>query len=70
MSLFTKIYRFAWLVFIFLLIFFDRQNIYWIISTLILLFFVSGVAILRALESKKQWRIYIQEEELDDTMSN
>jgi len=67
-TFFTKIYRFIWLVLIFLLIFFNRQNIYWVILTLIFLFFVSGIAILRALESRKQWRIYIQEEKLDDTI--
>ena len=64
-TIFTKIYRFTWFILIFLLIFLDRQNIYWIITTLILLFIVSGVAVLRALESRNQWKAYIQEESLD-----
>ena len=64
-TIFTKIYRFAWFILILLLIFLDRQNIYWIIITLILLFIVSGIAVLRALESRNQWQTYIQEESLD-----
>jgi len=33
---------------------------------MILLFLVSGIAVLRALESRKQWRKYAQEEILDN----
>ena len=65
MSLFTKIYRIFWLILLLLLIFFDRQNIYWVFSTLILLFILSGIAVLRALESRQVWRNYIREEGLD-----
>lgn len=65
MSLFTKIYRIFWLILLLLLIFFDRQNIYWVFSTLILLFILSGIAVLRALESRQIWRNYIREEGLD-----
>ena len=64
-TIFTKIYRFTWFILIFLLIFLDRQNIYWIITTLILLFIVSGIAVLRAIESRNQWQTYTQEESLD-----
>tara|TARA_B100000315_G_scaffold250496_1_gene283416 strand:+ start:268 stop:429 length:162 start_codon:yes stop_codon:yes gene_type:complete len=53
-----------------MLIFLDRQNIYWIITTLVLLFIVSGIAVLRALESRKQWRTYIQEESLDKELAD
>jgi len=66
---FNKIYRFAWFILVLLLIFFDRQNIYWVITTLILLFIVSGIAVLRALESRKQWKAYIREENLDKEIS-
>jgi len=65
LSLFTKIYRIFWLILLLLLIFFDRQNIYWVFSTLILLFILSGIAVLRALESRQIWRNYIREEGLD-----
>ena len=68
MIFFTRLYRFSWLLLVFLLIFFNRQNIYWVIFTLFILFFVSSIAILRALESRKQWRSYIKEENLDDSV--
>ena len=70
MNIFTKIYRFLWLCLFLLLIFFDRQNSYCVISTLILLFLLSSIAILRALESRKVWRNYIKEEGLDKKESN
>ena len=65
MSIFTKIYRTLWFILILLLIFFDRQNFYWVIVTLIFLFILSGIAVLRALESRKAWRDYIEEEGID-----
>jgi len=68
MIFFTRLYRFSWLLLIVLLIFFNRQNIYWVIFTLFVLFFVSTIAVLRALESRKQWRSYIEEENLDDSI--
>ena len=68
MDLFTKIYRLAWLSLIVMLIFFDRHNVYWVILTLIFLFFVASIAILRAFEGRRQWRSYIKEEKLDDTI--
>jgi len=68
MNLFNKIYRLSWLVLMLMLIFFNRENIYWVMLTLCILFFVSSIAILRALESRNEWRKYIQEENLDDTI--
>jgi len=65
-TVFTKIYRFLWIALVIMLIFFDRQNIYLVVTTLIILFFVSGIAVLRAIESRKQWRLYIKEENLED----
>ena len=65
MTIFTKFYRLAWFILALMLIFFNRQNIYWVIITLLLLFIVSGIAVLRALESRKEWRMYNQEEDLD-----
>ena len=69
-SNFNKIYRLACFTLLIMLIFFDRQNIYWIITTLVLLFIVSGIAVLRALESRSQWRSYIQEENLDKELAD
>ena len=66
MNLFTKIYRFSWLILLILLFFLDRDNPYWVITTILLLLGLSGIAVLRFLESRKEWRKYIEEESIDD----
>ena len=66
MNLFTKLYRLLWLIIILLLIFLDRQNPYWVISTLVLLITLSAIAVLRFLESRNEWREYIDEESVDE----
>ena len=65
MEIFTKIYRILWLILFLLIIFFDRNNHYWVYSTLLLLFILSGISILRALESRDSWRKYIKETGID-----
>ena len=65
MTLFTKFYRLAWLVLIVLLIFLDRTNPYWVGFSIISLLILAGIAVLRALESRKEWREIIEEENLD-----
>ena len=66
MNLFTIIYRFSWLVLLILLFFLDRDNPYWVIATILLLVVLSGIAVLRSLESRKEWRQYNKEESLND----
>ena len=66
MNLFTKLYRLLWLILILLLIFLDRHNPYWVIATLLLLLILSAIAVLRFLESRNEWREYIDEESLDE----
>ena len=66
MNLFTKLYRLLWLIIILLLIFLDRQNPYWVIATLVLLIILSAIAVLRFLESRNEWREYIEEESVDE----
>ena len=66
MNLFTKIYRFSWLILLILLFFLDRDNPYWVITTILLLLGLSGIAVLRFLESRKEWRKYIEEGSIDD----
>ena len=66
MNLFTKLYRLLWLILILLLIFLDRQNHYWVIATLLLLLILSAIAVLRFLESRNEWREYIDEESVDE----
>ena len=65
MNIFTKIYRAAWLVLILLIIFLDRNNLYWVIGTIILLLLLSCIAVLRFLDSRNEWREIIKEESLD-----
>ncbi len=65
MNIFTKIYRAAWLVLIILIIFLDRNNLYWVIGTIILLLLLSCLAVLRFLDSRNEWREIIKEESLD-----
>ena len=65
MNIITKIYRTAWLVLIILIIFLDRDNLYWVIGTIILLLLLSCIAVLRFLDSRNEWREIIKEESLD-----
>ena len=65
MNSITKIYRAAWLVLIILIIFLDRNNLYWVIGTIILLLLLSCIAVLRFLDSRNEWREIIEEESLD-----
>ena len=66
MNIFTKLYRLLWLIIVLLLIFLDRQNPYWVIATLLLLIILSAIAVLRFLESRNEWREYIDEESIDE----
>ena len=66
MNLFTKLYRLLWLIILLLVIFLDRQNPYWVIATLVLLIILSAIAVLRFLESRNEWREYIDEESIDE----
>ena len=70
MNPFTKIYRISWVILLILIFFLDRDNPYWVIVTILLLVFLSGIAVLRSLESRNEWRKYIEEESLDDNFSD
>jgi len=65
MAIFTKIYRTAWVVLIILIFFLDRNNLYWVVGTITLLLVLSGISILRFLDSRNEWREIIKEESLD-----
>ena len=69
MNTFTKTYRSAWLVLTILIIFLDRNNLYWVIGTIILLLLLSCIAVLRFLDSRNEWREIIKEESLDKDIS-
>ncbi len=65
MTFFTKIYRTSWVVLIILIVFLDRNNLYWVVGTITFLLLLSGIAVLRFLDSRNEWRKIIQEESLD-----
>ena len=65
MAIITKIYRTAWVVLIILIVFLDRNKLDWVIGTITLLLLLSGIAVLRFLDSRNEWRKIIQEESLD-----
>ena len=65
MAIFTKIYRTAWVVLIILIVFLDRNKLYWVVGTITLMLVLSGIAVLRFLDSRNEWRKIIQEESLD-----
>ena len=59
--MFTKIFRLIWVVFIILLIFLDRDNVYnkiFLISSLIIL---SLITVFRILDSRNEWRKIMEE---------
>ena len=68
MNPFTKIYRFSWVILLILIFFLDRDNPYWVITTILLLVVLSGIAVLRSLESRKEWREYNKEDSLNDNI--
>jgi len=65
MAIFTKIYRTAWVVLIILIVFLDRNKLDWVVGTITLLLLLSGIAVLRFLDSRNEWRKIIKEESLD-----
>ena len=65
MTFFTKIYRTVWVVLIILIVFLDRNKLYWVVGTITLLLLLSGISVLRFLDSRNEWRKIIQEESLD-----
>jgi len=64
--LFTRIFRFMWLLFFILLIFLDR-NIFAVKFGLIaFVLLLTAITILRALESKREWGEIIKDIEPED----
>ena len=62
--MFNNVYRFAWFILVGLIVFFDRNNIYWVIASILLLIILAIIAVLRAYDSRNEWRKIIQEENL------
>ena len=65
MTKFTILFRLIWLVVLLSILFIDRQNslMKWIIITLLIVLTI--IAIIRALESRNQWREMIDDGDIE-----
>jgi len=63
-SMFNKIFRFLWFVFLGLLIFLDRDIVFNKIFLICFLITLSTITILRILDSRNEWREIVKDEEL------
>jgi len=59
--IFTKIFRFLWLLFFILLIFLDRDSNYTKIGLIVFLLILTLITVLRTLESKKEWNEIVKD---------
>ncbi len=59
--IFTKIFRFLWLLFFILLIFLDRESNYTKIGLIVFLLILTLITVLRTLESKKEWNEIVKD---------
>ena len=66
MKHFTLIYRFLWLFVVFLLAILDRQNIVMVTITISFVVILTLIGVLRALESRNEWRRIADEDKADD----
>jgi hypothetical protein len=55
------IYKALWFILFFLIITFDRSNKYSIYSTLVLLIFLTIIAVIRAINLRNEWRPIAEE---------
>tara|TARA_B110000438_G_C15502775_1_gene516428 strand:+ start:132 stop:335 length:204 start_codon:yes stop_codon:yes gene_type:complete len=63
-SMFNKIFRFLWFVFLGLLIFLDRDIVFNKIFLICFLITLSTITIFRILDSRNEWREIVKDEEL------
>ena len=61
--MFTKIFRFIWLLFFVLLIYLDRNQIFNKVFLISLLIILSIITVFRILDSRNEWRKILEEEE-------
>ena len=59
--MFTKLFRILWVVFFFLLIFSNRKLLIVKVGLISFLIILSIITIIRALESKKEWKDILSE---------
>ena len=64
--MFTKIFRFIWVLFFVFLIFLDRDTILNKIFLICLLLILAMITIFRIIDSRNEWREILKEEEFEE----
>jgi len=65
MTKFTIFFRLAWIFLIFSFFFIDRENMMFVIILLALLFILTGITIIRVIESRNEWRKMIKDGDVE-----
>ena len=65
MTKFTIFFRFLWFATIISILFIDRNNPIMIYSLIIMLIILTMITVIRALESRNQWRRMIKEGDVE-----
>lgn len=61
----SYIIKLFWIIALFLVVFLDRENQAMIITTIILLLFISIITVLRSINSRNEWRKMIEDGEVE-----
>ena len=65
MTKFTIFFRLTWIFLIFSFFFIDRENMMFVIILLALLFILTGITIIRVIESRNEWRKMIKDGDVE-----
>ena len=65
MTKFTIFFRIIWLVLILSIFFIDRENLIMVSIFLILLFILTGITVVRVIESRNEWRRMIDDGDVE-----
>ena len=65
MTIFTIFFRISWLITIILILFIDRNNTIMVYSIISALLILSIITVIRALESRNQWRRMIEDGDVE-----
>ena len=65
MTKFTIFFRIIWVVLILSLLFIDRENMIMVSILLILLLILTGITIIRVVESRNEWRKMIEDGDVE-----
>ena len=65
MTIFTIFFRISWLITIILILFIDTNNAIMVYSIIFALLILSIITVIRALESRNQWRRMIEDGDVE-----